>query len=53
MNTDRTTKILLLIIAIGVIVNAWTSAVALSEIRSDLVVLRQWTLNGAPVDTTR
>jgi hypothetical protein len=46
---DRTTKVLLLLIAIGVWLNVWISASGLSEIRSDLIVLRQWALNGAPV----
>jgi hypothetical protein len=46
---DRTTKVLLLLIAIGVWLNVWISASGLSDIRSDLIVLRQWALNGAPV----
>lgn len=53
MMVDRTTKTLLMVIAIGIWLNAWISAGWLSDIRGDLIVLRQWTLNGAPVTTQR
>ena len=46
---DRTTKVLLLAIALGVWANVWINAGWLSDIRADLIVLRQWALNGAPV----
>ncbi len=46
---DRTTKALLLVIAVGVWLNAWIAGGWLSDIRGDLSILRQWAVSGAPV----
>lgn len=51
--SDWTTKALLVIIALGVWLNIWIMAGALSDIRTELVYLREWALAGAPVTLGR
>jgi hypothetical protein len=53
MGSDRITKALLIAIAVGVWLNLWMTATWLADIQSDLIVIRQWTLSGAPVTPQR